>query len=105
MSPQPSFIRTDFDPLLLSSPTIRSGTTLLQRLLCSSRSFSFFRLFGDLNGNRIADSMDLSIFLNVLSGNPAYAQYRFACDCNGDGVVDAQTDFLQFSQRFGKTLP
>lgn len=33
----PPEVASDLDPLVVTSPTIRSGTTLLQRLLCSSR--------------------------------------------------------------------
>jgi Sulfotransferase family len=32
----PPEVASDLDPLVVTSPTIRSGTTLLQRLLCSS---------------------------------------------------------------------
>src|SRR5438874_2702793 len=35
-------LQTDLDPLIISSPTIRSGTTLVQRLLCSSSSCLIF---------------------------------------------------------------
>jgi hypothetical protein len=33
-----SEIASSLDPIIITSPTIRSGTTLLQRLLCSSRN-------------------------------------------------------------------
>jgi hypothetical protein len=56
MNPQPSFLRTDFDPLFVTSPTIRSGTTLLQRLLCSSPRAL---IYGEMCG------LDLKLTLNL----------------------------------------
>ena len=50
------------------------------------------------------DGTDQSIFLGGLNNNPAYAQYHFACDYNGDGVVDYQNDYLQFLLRFGQSI-
>jgi hypothetical protein len=47
---------TDLDPLIVTAPVIRSGTTLLQRLLCSSRRALIF-------GEKCADDLDL--FLNL----------------------------------------
>ena len=44
------------DPLIISSPTIRSGTTLLQRLLCSSQKAL---IYGELCGQ------DLEFYLNL----------------------------------------
>ena len=32
----PTAFVTDLDPMIITAPTIRSGTTLVQRLLCSS---------------------------------------------------------------------
>jgi hypothetical protein len=49
-------IVTDLDPLIVTSPTPRSGTTLLQRLLCSSRSTLIY-------GEQCAQ--DLELFLNI----------------------------------------
>lgn len=37
ITPSLSFIQ-DLDPLIVTSPTVRCGTTLLQRLLCSARN-------------------------------------------------------------------
>lgn len=48
-------IISDLDPLVITAPSIRSGTTLLQRLLCSSHRAL---IYGELCGQ------DLEIFLN-----------------------------------------
>src|SRR5689334_18970654 len=47
---------TDMDPVIITSPTIRSGTTLLQRLLCSAPK-------GFIFGENCAQ--DLELFLRV----------------------------------------
>src|SRR2546428_5771682 len=49
-------IVSDLDPLVITAPTIRSGTTLLQRLLCSSHRAL---IYGELC------AQDLEIFLNL----------------------------------------
>lgn len=46
---------SDLDPLIITAPTIRSGTTLLQRLMCSSRKAL---IYGELC------AQDLEMFLN-----------------------------------------
>ena len=46
---------SDLDPLIITAPTIRSGTTLLQRLMCSSRRAL---IYGELC------AQDLEMFLN-----------------------------------------
>jgi hypothetical protein len=53
-----SVVRTDLDPLIVTSPTARSGTTLVQRLLCSSRRAV---IYGELC------AQDLEFFLNLYS--------------------------------------
>jgi hypothetical protein len=52
----PNALVTDLDPLIISSPVPRSGTTLLQRLFCSSRSTLIY-------GEKCAQ--DLEFFLNI----------------------------------------
>jgi hypothetical protein len=46
----------DLDPLIITAPVIRSGTTLLQRLLCSSRQAL---IYGEMC------AQDLEFFLNL----------------------------------------
>ena len=52
----PQQLISDLDPLVITSPVIRSGTTLLQRLLCSSPSAL---IYGELC------AQDLEFFLNL----------------------------------------
>jgi hypothetical protein len=59
-------IVSDLDPLVITAPTIRSGTTLLQRLLCSS---SRALIYGELCGQ------DLEFFLNFY----AFKSQQYNC--------------------------
>jgi hypothetical protein len=49
-------VAADLDPLIITAPVIRSGTTLLQRLLCSSRQAL---IYGEMC------AQDLEFFLNL----------------------------------------
>jgi Sulfotransferase family len=62
----PKAIVSDLDPFVITAPTIRSGTTLLQRLLCSS---SKALIYGELC------AQDLEFFLNFYTFKSQ--QYRF----------------------------
>jgi len=55
-APLSNWPSTDLDPLVLTSPTPRCGTTLLQRLLCSSQSALIY-------GEKCAQ--DLELLLNI----------------------------------------
>ena len=55
MQDQLRAISCELDPLVITAPTIRSGTTLLQRLLCSSRKAL---IYGELC------AQDLEFFLH-----------------------------------------
>jgi hypothetical protein len=72
--------------------------------MSADRVDHFFRLFGDLTGDGKVDNADQTLFFAVLASNPSAAAYRFACDYNGDGVVDFSTDYAQFTLRMGKTI-
>jgi hypothetical protein len=60
-------ILSDLDPLIISAPTIRSGTTLLQRLLCSS---SKALIYGELC------AQDFEFFLNLYAVKSQQYQTR-----------------------------
>ena len=68
----PALFITDLNPVIITSPTIRSGTTLLQRLLCSATNALIY-------GETCAH--DLELFLTVYQsralmygmGKPGYA--------------------------------
>ncbi|MCY2981380.1 MAG: right-handed parallel beta-helix repeat-containing protein [Planctomycetota bacterium] len=66
----------------------------------------FFRLFGDLDGDRDVDALDNAQFKPTLNStlvaNPTI--YKTEFDFDGDGDIDA-LDNLRFRQNLNKTMP
>ncbi len=67
-------------------------------------TLSLYRLFGDTNGDRTVDAVDLFAFAGAYGKRRGEAGYLDSLDGNGDGVVDA-LDLFAFAGTFGKTLP
>ncbi|HTK73956.1 MAG TPA: dockerin type I domain-containing protein [Gemmataceae bacterium] len=65
---------------------------------------SLFRLFGDVNGDRAVNGLDLTAFRNAFGATSADAGYVSFLDFNGDGAING-TDLAQFRSRFGVILP
>ena len=98
-----SALLTDLDPLIITSPTIRSGTTLLQRLLCSSRKTL---IYGELV------AQDLEFFLNLYAFKvQEYSHHRhlftrglqqvLAGDVD-DWIPDLMPDVDEYLNAFGQ---
>jgi hypothetical protein len=66
--------------------------------------WSFFRLFGDVNGDKTVNITDLTAFRNAFGASSTDANYRPSFDFSGDGVINL-TDLTQFRNRFGTILP
>lgn len=62
-----------------------------------------FRLFGDVNGDRTVNGLDLALLRAGFGSALGSLLYRNYLDFDGSGVVDAQ-DLSQFRARFGFTL-
>jgi hypothetical protein len=65
---------------------------------------SLFRLYGDVNGDRAVDGLDLTAFRNAFGSIQGNASYLPFLDFNGDGAIDG-ADLTQFRNRFGVILP
>jgi hypothetical protein len=65
---------------------------------------SLFRLFGDVNGDKAVDGLDLTMFRNAFGSVQGNASYVPFLDFNGDGAIDG-ADLTQFRNRFGVILP
>ena len=63
-----------------------------------STDVGFYRLYGDLNGDRTVNAVDISPFLGAISS------YMEEFDFNGDGTVNS-IDISQFLARIGTFLP
>jgi hypothetical protein len=67
-------------------------------------TLDLFRLFGDVNGDRAVDGLDLTAFRNALRSMQGNASYVPFLDFNGDGAIDG-ADLTRFRNRFGVILP
>jgi hypothetical protein len=74
------------------------------RAMAADYSTTFFRFFGDANGDRHVDVADLGLFSGTYGLNSTQAGYLSYFDFNGDGRIDI-ADFGQFSLRFFTVLP
>ncbi len=67
-------------------------------------ALSLYRFFGDANGDRKVDAVDLFAFAGSYGRKRGEAGYLDSLDSNADGVIDA-LDLFAFAANFGKTLP
>jgi hypothetical protein len=66
-----------------------------------NRVDSFFRLFGDSDGDRDVDGRDRDLFRSAFKKIAGQAGYLWYFDFDGDGDVD-DPDNGQFNRRFGQ---
>jgi arylsulfate sulfotransferase len=66
-----------------------------------NRVDSFFRLFGDSNGDGHVDRPDRDLFRSAFKKSAGQAGYLWSLDFDGDGDVDGR-DNGQFNRRFGQ---
>ena len=79
-----SGVVSSLDPIIVTSPTIRSGTTLLQRLLCSSGNAL---VYGEECGK------DLELFLQLYASKVTmYAHSRQRFSSRLEGVLGGSAD-------------
>jgi hypothetical protein len=64
----------------------------------------FFRLFGDINGDRTVNGLDLGYFRDAFGSQIGEANFLGYLDFDADGVING-FDFSQFRIRFGTSLP
>jgi hypothetical protein len=64
---------------------------------------SFYRLFGDVNGDRVVNAQDLTLFRATYGTTSTDPGYLIAFDFDGDGVINA-TDLSAFRQHYGAFL-
>jgi hypothetical protein len=74
------------------------------RAMASDYSATFFRFFGDSNGDATVNGLDFGLFRSAFGTALGDSNYVAYFDFNGDGVING-LDFGQFNLRFGTTLP
>jgi hypothetical protein len=94
-----------------TNPTLKDGNYTLTVLSAQitgglgggDNVSSVYRLYGDVNGDRAVNGLDLATFRTAFgtsTGNPNYVDYL---DFNGDGAING-LDLADFRTRFGTTL-
>jgi hypothetical protein len=69
----------------------------------SDHVYSFFRLYGDADGDRDVDAVDRAALGRTLNRHRGDAGFLAYFDSNGDGVID-RADKQQFDRRRGRYL-
>ncbi len=95
----PTLIDGNYTLTVLANQVTASG-----RPLASNVNFSFFRFFGDANGDGKVDALDLFQLAGTYGKSSGQTGFDPTFDNNGDGAVDA-LDLFAFAGNFGKTLP
>jgi hypothetical protein len=72
--------------------------------MAADRTDTFFRLFGDVTGDRTVNGSDLTLFRAAFGSAFGDARYVAALDYDGDGVING-ADLAQFRAHFGTILP
>jgi autotransporter-associated beta strand protein len=71
--------------------------------LMAGRVDNFFRFFGDSDGDRDVDGVDMNRLRRVMANDPGFVDYVAAFDHNGDGLGNA-TDYTPFRAHYAKKL-
>jgi hypothetical protein len=65
---------------------------------------ALFRLYGDVNGDKAVNGLDLATFRTAFGTVVGDANYVSFLDLNGDGAING-LDLAEYRTRFGTTLP
>jgi autotransporter-associated beta strand protein len=71
--------------------------------LAAGRVDNFFRFFGDSDGDRDVDGMDMNRLRRVMANDPLFDDYKAAFDHDGSDSVNT-FDYTQFRAHYGKKL-
>ena len=79
--------------------TVRTGSTVLYTGPSTTATGAIYRLFGDIDGNRVVDTADLTQFDLAFGVPPVFVGF----DYDNNGVIDT-ADLTQFDLRFGASI-
>ena len=85
----------------------RAGTSITLEqdfVFGNTATDNFYSLFGDINGDRTVNVVDLLAFRNSFLQSTGDSEYNPAMDFDGNGTVNV-IDLLPFRNRFLSTLP
>ena len=87
----------DYDITVVSTTVHANGQTM-----AGSVTNTFFRLFGDTNGDgQVSGRPDFQAMQKALGTSLGQAGYLAYLDYNGDGVIGGRPDFQNFQSRLG----
>ena len=87
----------DYDITVVSTAVHANGQTMT-----SDVTNTFFRLFGDTNGDgQVSGRPDLVAMQSALGTSLGQAGYLAYLDYNGDGIIAGRPDFQNFQERLG----
>ena len=89
--PTPPEAQPDLDPLIVTAPAIRSGTTLVQRLLCSSPNTL---IYGEAVGGDLVFFLNLHATRALVVGADAPTQSRLLDEVLAGNVDNWVADLL-----------
>jgi hypothetical protein len=78
-------------------------TDALGQALAADRLDTFFRLYGDTNGDQIVNAADNFKFKSAFGTSIGQSGYLAYLDYNDDGIINASDNF-QFKRRFGMSF-
>jgi hypothetical protein len=102
-----SLIDGNYSLTVISSQVSAGGVALdgdLDGTPGGDLTMTFFRLYGDVNGDRAVNGLDLAAFRSTFGTVSSDATFVSALDFNGDGAING-ADLTQFRNRFGVSLP
>ena len=85
--------------LTIDKDRIRVGSTTLE----SDYIDDFYRFFGDVNGDRTVDNLDLFAFRRAYRRTDVDAAFNDAFDVNDDGVID-NIDLFAYRRNYRRTI-
>ena len=73
-------------------------------VIVGDQTATLHRLFGDVNGDRAVNGLDLTAFRTAFGSTSVDPNYLSCLDQNGDGAING-LDLVQFRTRFGTVMP
>ena len=87
----------------LRLPTTAARDAALQPLSGADRTFTFHRLFGDIDGNRAVNNADHNAFKAAFGKTTGAAGFVAGFDYDANGAIN-NADYNQFKLRYGQSV-